>query len=81
MCFLEALNLTGNITLCLCEWQLAVKHVVSIARFHMTHPNKIFILINPEQGQKESQDINLSASPSVTHRPTDLCTIPLNATN
>lgn len=51
--------LTGdNITTCLCEWQLAVKQVVSIANFYMKHPNKIFILINPEQGQKESQDID-----------------------
>lgn len=59
MCLLEALNLTGdNTTTCLCEWQLAVKQVVSIAHFYVTHPNKTFILINPEQGQKESQDID-----------------------
>lgn len=76
----EALNLTGgNITMCLCEWQLAVNQVVSVTHFYMTHPNKTCILINPEQGQRESQDVNpvqLCASQA-----DELCTISLSVSN
>lgn len=57
--------------MCLCVWLLAVKQVVSVTHFYMTHPNKTCILINPEQAQRESQGVNPSVSSSMTHRPTN----------
>lgn len=77
----ETLNLTGgNITMCLCVWLLAVKQVVSVTHFYVTHANKTCILINPEQGQRQPRRQPLCKL-LCDSQANELCTIPLCATN
>lgn len=78
----EALNLTGgNITMCLCVWLLAVKQVVSVTNFYMTHPNKTCIPINPEQGAEREPRRQPLCKLLCDSQASKLCTIPLSATS